>query len=74
MSSISACVGNAAWSAATLTHHIEAQRSVRDLRANIDGARHGFEPVEVFGNDFQSNLTPLREHSAGDVLHALHQT
>ena len=58
---------------AALAHHEDAQRVVRDLRADIDGARHAVERVEIFGEALPIPFEALGERAAGDVLDRLHE-
>ena len=58
---------------AALAHHEDAQRVVRDLRADIDRPRHPVERVEIFGEAFPIPFEALGERRAGDVLDRLHQ-
>ena len=56
-----------------VTHHIDAQRMVRDLRRDIDRARHAFERVEKIGKALPIPLEAFGQYRAGDVLDPFHQ-
>ena len=57
----------------TRTHHIGAQRAVRDQRTDIDRVRLRGERVEIFGEALPIPVEPIVERGAGDFLDALHQ-
>ena len=59
--------------ARALAHHVDAQRAVRQLRAEIDVARPRFERVEVLAERFPRPVQALVERRAGNVLDAFHQ-
>jgi hypothetical protein len=56
-----------------IPHHENSQRMVRDLRGDIDRARHPVERVEIFGEALPIPLQTLGERSAGNILDRLHQ-
>ena len=58
---------------AALSHDKGAQRAVRNLRADIDGARQAFERIEIIGKAFPIPFHPLGERSARNILDTLHQ-
>ena len=58
---------------AALAQHIGAHRGVRHLGADVDGARLGFQRVEVFGEALPLPVDALGQRRAGDVLDAFHQ-
>jgi hypothetical protein len=55
-----------------VTHHVDAQRIVGDLRDQVHGVGK-VERVEVAGEVLPGPADALGEHAAGDVLHALHE-
>ena len=57
---------------AAIAHHIDAQRVVRDLRADIDCARHAVERLEIVGETLPIPFEPFGKRGAGDVLDGLH--
>src|SRR5271169_5668124 len=50
-----------------------AHSGQRYLRADIDGAWHPLQRVEVLAEGLPLPRDPLRQRAAGDVLYALHQ-
>ena len=58
---------------ATLSHHVEAQRRVRYLRADIDCLRRCAERVHVFREGFPVELDAFGQRRAGDVLDTFHE-
>ena len=57
---------------AALAHHEGAQRRVGNLGADVEGARHALERVEVLGKGLPLPVDAFGQHGAGDVFHALH--
>ena len=57
----------------TVTHHVNAQRMMRELRTDIERARHCFQSIEIFGEAFPIPFQPFGQRNAGDVFHAFHQ-
>ena len=58
---------------AALAHHVEPQRCVRDLRADVDHALRRVEHVEVLLEAFPPEIDAFGEHGLGNVLDAFHQ-
>ena len=58
---------------AAITHHVEAQRAVWELRGHVDRAIHRGQRVEIVGEGFPVELHALAENGAGNVLDAFHQ-
>ena len=56
-----------------LAHHIGAQRSVRNLGADVDRPAKPVEQVEVLGERFPPPGHALAERGARDVLDAFEQ-
>jgi hypothetical protein len=56
-----------------LAHDVNAQRVVRDLRRDIDGARLPLQRVEEFGEALPVVFQSFCERDAGDVLDRLHE-
>ncbi len=56
-----------------LAHNIDAQRMVRDLRRNVDGARHLLQHVEEVREALPVPFQAFGQRDAGNILHALHQ-
>ncbi len=56
-----------------LPHHVGPDRRVRHLRADVQGAWHPLQRVEVLGERLPLPTDPLGERGARDVLHALHE-
>ena len=56
-----------------VAQHISAHCTVRDMRADIDGARHPFQLVEIFGETFPVPRHPLGQCRAGNILNPFHQ-
>ena len=54
-------------------HHVEAQRAVGELRAQVDVVGPALHRVEVFAEALPRPIDALVQHRAGDVLDALHQ-
>ena len=57
---------------AALSHDKGAQRAVRNLRADIDGARQALQCVEIFREALPVPLQAFGQGDAGDVLDPLH--
>ena len=58
--------------AATLAHHVAAQRRMRHLRADVDRVRQPLERIEVLREALPAEGDALGQHRAGDVLDAFH--
>ena len=58
---------------AALTHHVDAQRGVRQEGGDVHRVLAPAERVEVLGEGLPLPLDPLVQRRAGDVLDALHQ-
>ena len=58
---------------ATLAHHVQAQRAVGDLGAEVDVAWMALEVVEVLREGLPRPRQALVQRHAGDVLDAFHQ-
>ena len=58
---------------AALPHHVGAHRGVGHVGADVEGARHPLERVEVLGERLPVQRHALRQRAAGDVLDPLHQ-
>ena len=56
-----------------VAHDVGAHSGLRYLRADIDGAWHPLQRVEVLAERFPLPRDPLRQRAAGNVLYALHQ-
>jgi len=56
-----------------VAHHVNAQRQVRDLRADVDRAWAPIEFVHVLWEGLPLPVQPGGEHRIGDFLDALHQ-
>ena len=56
-----------------LAEHVGAQGDVRDLRGDVDRARHRLEGVEVLAERLPLPVDALVQRGAGDVLDRLHQ-
>ena len=56
-----------------ITHHVNAQGMMRELRSDIQRARHGFQSVKIFGEAFPIPFEPFGQRNTGDVFHAFHQ-
>ena len=56
-----------------VTHHVNAQGMMRELRADVQRAGHGFQSVKIFGEAFPIPFEPFGQRNAGDVFHAFHQ-
>src|SRR4051812_31775863 len=56
-----------------VTHDIDAQRVMRELRADVDGARPALERVHEFGKRLPLPGQAVGEDDTGDLLNALHQ-
>ena len=56
-----------------LAHHIDPERAMRQLRANVHVARPLVDRIEVFAKAFPGPVQALLEHRAGNVLDAFHQ-
>src|SRR5581483_12251122 len=54
-------------------HHVGAHGTVGDLGADVDGAGHPGEGVEVLGHALPVPSHRLAHGGAGDVLDALHE-
>ena len=67
-----ACVGRIVGVAA-LAEHIGPDWRVRHVHADVDGARHRLERVEVFREALPLPVDALGQRRAGDVLDPLHQ-
>ena len=46
---------------------------MRELRTDIQRARHGFQSVKIFGEAFPIPFQPFGQRNAGDVFHTFHQ-
>ena len=57
----------------TVAQHIGANRAVRNVGGNVNGARQFFQCGQIFGEGFPVPLHPLSECRAGNILNALHQ-
>ena len=58
---------------ATFTHHVEPERSVRDLCAEVDVAWASIEVVEVLGERLPLPRETLVQGGTGNVLDAFHE-
>ena len=58
---------------AALAHHVQAERAVGDLGAEVDVAGPLVEVVEVLGEGLPRPRQAFVQRRAGDVLDALHQ-
>lgn len=58
---------------AAIAHHEDPERAVRDLRPDIDRARHAVERVEIFGKALPFPVQAFGERGTGNVLDRLHQ-
>ena len=56
-----------------LAHHVEPERAMGQLRAQIDVVVPALDRVEVLAEALPGPLDPLLEHGTGDVLDALHE-
>ncbi len=56
-----------------VAHHVDAQRQMRDLRADVDCALPAIELVHVLREGLPLPVQPGGEHRIGDFLDALHQ-
>jgi hypothetical protein len=58
---------------AALAHYVEAQRAVRDLRADVHHLRRGRQRVEILGERFPIERDALGKNCPRDVFYAFHQ-
>ena len=58
---------------AAITHHIDAQRAVRNLRGHVNVARAGFQYVEIIAEAFPIPCEALGQRRARNVFDAFHQ-
>ena len=56
-----------------VTQHIGADRAVRDVRADVDGARQFLQRVEIFRKALPVPAHPLGQRRAGNILDPFHQ-
>ena len=56
-----------------VTHHVNAQRMMRDLRGHVDRPRQPFERIEKIGEALPIPFQAFGEHRTGNVLDPLHQ-
>ena len=68
-----AVAGRRAVIGAALSHHVEAQRGVRHLGADVHDLGRCVEHVEILGEGFPIELDAFGQHGAGYVLDALHE-
>ena len=52
---------------------IGTYRTVRDMGCDIDGARHSFQLVEIFGKRLPVPTHPFGQRGAGNILDAFHK-
>ena len=55
-----------------LTHHIDAQRMMRNLRRDIDRPRHLVQRIQVLRERLPVPLQPVRQRYAGNFLDRFH--
>ena len=56
-----------------LAHDVDAQRQMRNLGGDIDGARPALERIEKIGKAFPFPRQTIGEDGIGNFLHAFHQ-
>jgi len=57
---------------AAIAHHIEAQRRVGNLDADIHDPGRFIQDIEVLTERFPTEVEPFREYDLGNVLDAVH--
>ena len=58
---------------AALAQHVSTHRAVRNMRTDIDRARHALNGIEIFGEVFPLPVDAFGERGTGNVFDAFHQ-